>query len=138
MKLFIAKVFAYATDSAEAKGAASIGMSVASKLNGTSDWVGTYDPTAELDRRIGFITNPNKFRSIEAAEEAAAELSRKYPRGAELPSSTWSWGREMVESGVPGVWTVRYKGHDMHTDQSAVKTENVEETKTAEKRAPAK
>lgn len=126
MKIYIARVFAYATASENAKGAASIGMSVSSKLNGTQDWVGTYDPTAELgDRRVGFITNPNKFSSLETAEKAAELLAKKYPRGAELDPTKWGWGREMLESGVDGVWSVTYKGHDVAPDPEAVTASRV-------------
>ena len=121
-KIYIARIFAYPTPGENAKGNFSVGMSVASKLNGNQFWVGTYVAGAKDDRKVGFITNPDKFPTQEAADLKVAELSRVFKRGAEMSAKDWEWGDEMVESSIAtgaNVYAVRYKGHDVSSPQAA-------------------
>ena len=120
-KIYVARVFAYETPSESAKGAASVGMSVASKLNGDADWVGTFNPERAFDgRKVGFITNPNKFTSLQAAEEAAKKLANKFPRGYVMPSDKWAWGETMYGDGVPeGTHEIIYVKDDERIPQPA-------------------
>lgn len=114
-KLFVARVFAYETPSAEAKGKASVGMSLASKLNGNAHWVGTFIEGRSDDRKIGFITAPDKFSSLEAAEAHAAKMARIYTRGSELSSKDWSWGEEIDGN----IHAVVYRGTDVSSQEAA-------------------
>lgn len=114
-KLFVARVFAYETPSAEARGKASVGMSVASKLNGNAHWVGTYVEGREDDRKIGFVTAPTKFSSLEKAEEYADKMAKMYKRGDALNPREWGWG-EPIEGMIH---EVLYKGTDVSSNEAA-------------------
>lgn len=121
-KIYVARVFAYETPGENAKGNASVGMSVASKLNGNAFWVGTYVDGARDDRKVGFMTAPQKFSSLEKAEAHAAAMEKTFKRGSELDPKEWEWGSEMVESSIAtgaNVYAVRYKGHDVSSPQAA-------------------
>jgi hypothetical protein len=118
-KIYVARVFAYETPSESAKGKASVGMSVASRLNGNSDWVGTYNADRGYDgRKIGFITSPNKFDSVDDAKVAAEKLAKKYPRGKALDSKEWVWGEE-ITSPVEGTHEVLFMQEGVAYSQDA-------------------
>ena len=115
-KIYVARVFAYETPGENAKGKASVGMSVSSKLNGNAHWVGTYvEGRANPDLKVGFITAPQKFSSLEAAEAHAEKMSRLYPRGTVLNSKEWGWGEELDGN----IHEVLYKDQDVSSQEAA-------------------
>lgn len=118
-KIYVARVFAYETPSTLAKSKASVGMSVASKLNGNAHWVGTYvEGRQQPDLKIGFITAPQKFSSLEAAEAHAAKMEKLYPRGAILNATDWSWG-EVKDDSDDNIHIVNYKATDVSSTEAA-------------------
>ncbi len=122
-KIYVARVFAYNTPGEKAKGKASVGMSLASKLNGNAHWVGTFVENADDDRKTGFITSPQKFPSLEAAHEHVAKMEKLYPRGAVLNSKEWEWGERDEDSSMEfgiNIHIVRFRGHDIEVDRSAI------------------
>lgn len=117
MKVVGAKV--YRTPNSP-QGMYSVGLSVASKLNGNNDGlVATYKGGNTDGRYLGFIANSNKFGVLspsdivegkqviseerlalaEAEAKAfATKLEKKYPRGFVMPAKDWGWGEELDDA----------------------------------------
>ena len=125
--IFISRIFSYATPSEEAKGKFSVGMAVASRLNGDEDLVATFDEEqqADGDLKVGFLTFREKFMTQEDAEEYRKRMSKKYPVASVLDPRKWSWGRvdeettQELNSGAV-VHMVRYKNRDVEVPKEAV------------------
>lgn len=123
-KIFIARVFAYETPGENAKGKASVGVSVASRLNGNALLVGSYCPRENDTRKVGFLTSPQKFESMDEAKAHAQKLEKVFLRGAQLNPREWEWGEPDEESSMEtggNVYHVRFCGHDLMTDPRAAR-----------------
>lgn len=91
--IYISKLQEYATPGENAQGAFSVGLAVASRLNGNSELVGTYNPNRveENPRKIGFITFRDKFASEEEAKAFVEKVKPRY-RVATALNEDWAWG----------------------------------------------
>ena len=119
-KLFIANFLVYKTPGEEAKGEFSVGLSIASRLNGNGLLVGTYNPGAneENSRKVGFITFREKFTSKEEANAFKAKYINSYRLGSALNIKEWAWGEIDEENTLalnsPGavVHFIEFIGHE--------------------------
>lgn len=104
-KIYVSNVVAYETPGDDATAGASVGLAVASRLNGNNVLVGSFNPNANTERKIGFVTFREKFNdqlnesrevvktALEVAQEyAAKQRANGYKIGSTLDAKQWAWG----------------------------------------------
>ena len=137
--MFIAEVKGYRTKSELAKGKYSIGMTVATSLNGDSDWVGSFNPNANSKARwTGFLTNRRKFDSKKEMKASLKELRKRFPVGSTMPSTSFAWGELNVEATQLNGSDGQVEVHYVDFVDSRYQTELEDSSDPAEAKEPAK
>ena len=90
--MYVSKVASYATESDEARGNFSVGIAVASRLNGNGLLTGSFNESGGKARRIGHITALEKFETREEANAYIKDELKGLKRGMKLSPTEWAWG----------------------------------------------